>query len=147
MLNGTSMTLKCSIAGHRAERPSDCIGFAVLDVQLDLNIVEVPLERALRDEDSFGDFLVAEARLQALEDRDLAVGELFAQAGPGGASLIAGLAPAGRHPRKPCVGHAPRQSAAVGSKADKCHRCRSVKKDVQSSAGRVKGRSGTKFIR
>src|SRR6202007_1208901 len=60
---------------------------------LALNIAEVPLERALREEDGFGDFLVAEARLQALEDRDLATGELFAQAGPGGASLIAGLAP------------------------------------------------------
>jgi hypothetical protein len=67
---------------HNPERsrPSHCSG-PVLDVQLAINIVEVPLERALRDEDGFGDFLVAEARLQALEDRELATGELFAQAG------------------------------------------------------------------
>jgi len=39
-----------------------------------------------------GGFLVAEAQLQALEDRDLATGEVFAQSGRGGTSLIAGLA-------------------------------------------------------
>jgi hypothetical protein len=74
---------KCAIGpnSHNPERsrPSHCSG-PVLDVQLAINIVEVPLERALRDEDGFGDLLVAEARLQALEDQDLATGKLFAEA-------------------------------------------------------------------
>src|SRR6202043_4062786 len=62
-----------------AERPrsSHCTG-TVLDVELAVDIVEVPLERAFSDENRFGDLLVAQARLQALQDRELSLRQLFA---------------------------------------------------------------------
>ena len=47
-------------ATHRAR--------AILDTEFAVDIVEMPLERALRDEDRFGDLLVTQARFEALED-------------------------------------------------------------------------------
>jgi AraC family transcriptional regulator len=70
------------IANAERPRSSHCTG-AVLDVELAVDIVEVPLERAFRDENRFGDLLVAQARLQALQDRQLSLRQLFAHADRG----------------------------------------------------------------
>src|SRR3984957_4369333 len=69
-----------------AERPrsSHCPG-TILDVELAVDIVEVPLERAFRDENGFGDLLVAQARLQALQDRQFPLRQFFAHADWGAA--------------------------------------------------------------
>src|SRR5882757_3250787 len=50
---------------------------AVLDVELVVNVVKVPLQRAFGDEYRFGDLLVAQARLQALQDRQLSLRQIF----------------------------------------------------------------------
>src|SRR5580698_7086448 len=60
-----------SARAHHRARPVPDIEFAV-------DIVEVPFQGALRYEYRLGDFPVAQAGLQALENRHLALGQLLA---------------------------------------------------------------------
>jgi hypothetical protein len=49
----------------------------VLDFELAVDVVQLPLESALRHKNRLRDLLVREARLQTLEDRDSTLGELL----------------------------------------------------------------------
>jgi hypothetical protein len=55
--------LTCASSNHAQGSRAHHRAGPIPDIELSVDVVEVPFERAFRDEDGLGDFLVAEAGL------------------------------------------------------------------------------------